>query len=183
MVSQGITILESTGAKLKKYTIDREERMVVENAIAEFEGQGCKSIEMFGTTPSIKALLGIISAHFGAEFKGVFVNYCPDGHHDISDRSDSEVVISVGATRTMHFKRTTSPPRGTAHFRGGSFKVAMLDGSMIALQGPKFQFAYTHGLPKETTVSEPHWSFTFRRIDSVRMAETKIDTAKRVKLE
>ena len=59
----------------------------------------------------------------------------------------------------------------------------MLDGSMIALQGPKFQFAYTHGLPKETTVSEPHWSFTFRRIDSVRMAETKIDTAKRVKLE
>lgn len=193
MVSKPITILESNGAKLTKHTIDIEERSVVENAIAEIQGklEICPPIESFADenvtygyfysslvaksinpTSSIKALLVVVNDHFGADFNGVLVNYYPDGHHYISDYSDSEagldakvgvVVLSVGATCTMHFKRTKSPPEMTAHFRDGCFKVSLADGSMIAMQGPKFQSSYTHGIPKEPTVSEPRWSFTFRR--------------------
>jgi alkylated DNA repair dioxygenase AlkB len=120
---------------------------------------------------SIKALLGFVNKEFESGFNGVLVNYYPDGGHYISDHSDSEagldpsggvVIASAGATRTMHFKRTKSPPIGTANFKYGAYKIPLTDGSLIAMRGTDFQKAYTHGIPKEAKASGPRWSFTFR---------------------
>ena len=120
---------------------------------------------------SIKALLDFVNKIFDSEFNGVLVNYYPDGDHYISDHSDSEagldpkggvVIASAGATRTMQFKRTKNPPIGTANFKYGAYKIPLIDGSLIAMMGPNFQKAYTHGIPKEAKASGPRWSFTFR---------------------
>jgi len=134
----------------------------------------------------------LVNQQFGAKFNGVLVNYYPDGDHYISDHSDSEkgldkacgvVIISYGATRTMQFKRTKSPPVGTAHFRGGFLPVPLVSGSVIAMQQPQFQSAYTHGIPVEKTAIGGRWSFTFRchgNVDEGPMIAAAIKTQARI---
>ena len=122
----------------------------------------------------IRFLMQLVNAKFEAQFNGVLVNYYPDGSHYISDHSDSEsgldphagvVIVSVGAARTMHFKRAKNASEGACSFeKQGSHKVTLSHASVVAMQGPKFQKCYTHGIPKEEkTAPGPRWSFTFRR--------------------
>ena len=119
----------------------------------------------------MKELISFVNKTYNSNFNGVLVNYYPDGEHYISDHRDSEkgldptigvVIISAGATRTMHFKRAENAPDGTAHFKSGAYLVPLTDGSMMAMTGPNFQKAYSHGIPKEAKASGPRWSFTFR---------------------
>ena len=126
--------------------------------------------------PAVKGLLDFVNTEFGSEFNGVLVNYYPDGDHYISDHSDSEagldpnsgvVIISAGETRTMHFKpvdESKNPPDGSIRkFKNGAYKLDLEHGSVVAMQGPNFQKAYTHGIPKQAKVTKARWSFTFRK--------------------
>lgn len=116
-------------------------------------------------------LIAYVNALFGSDFNAVLVNYYCDGEDYISDHSDNEagldahagvVIVSAGATRTMHFKKAKKATSGAISFAKGAYKLPMKHGSVVAMQGPQFQQSYTHGIPKEKAATGPRWSFTFR---------------------
>jgi alkylated DNA repair dioxygenase AlkB len=116
---------------------------------------------------AMTSLLDYVNELFGSEFNGVLVNYYPTGDDYISDHSDSEagldckagvVILSYGATRTMHFKKRKDAPGGCCKH----YELKLTNNSVVVMGGPNFQKSYTHGIPKQANVKEARFSFTFR---------------------
>jgi hypothetical protein len=101
----------------------------------------------------------------------ILVNFYPDACGSISDHADDEPSIdssqpiysfSLGAVRTMHFKRKKTKDGKT---KGGApeptYKLELLDGSLLTMAGTT-QDEYTHGIPKEPKKPGKRYNLTCR---------------------
>ena len=121
--------------------------------------------------PAMKSLMTHINDLFEANFNGILVNFYLDGNDYISDHSDSEagldkqagvVIVSYGATRIMQFKKRKDAPEGCCAFKKGKYEIPLVNNSIVVMAGKNFQTSYTHGIPKQKSVEQGRFSFTFR---------------------
>lgn len=123
--------------------------------------------------PVVGELLARVNARlFGgtaaAPFDGVFVNKYANGLDYIGKHSDDERVfdgrngvaaISYGAHRKFRVRRKN---KAVLKDNRLDMDVALRPDKMIQMAGA-FQREFTHEIPIETKVTEPRWSFTFRK--------------------
>lgn len=115
---------------------------------------------------SLKKLLYIVNALFGADYNGILVNRYRTGSDNVGSHADSMddldpragvVTLSYGATRIFRL-------RDGAKRKVGDF--ALRSGFAIQMRGATFQQTYKHEVPVQRRVREPRFSFTFRRHSS-----------------
>ena len=112
-------------------------------------------------TPSLTTLLFAINQLLCSQYNGILVNKYMDGNDYIGAHSDAPtgldkigvVSISYGDQRKCRIRdkkyKKIVHEEETTH-------------SGILLMGGKFQELYTHEIPKQTKITEPRTSFTFR---------------------
>lgn len=112
-------------------------------------------------TDPLLQLLEHVNATFGSCYNGILVNRYANGHKYISAHSDDEagldqtgvVALSYGATRNFRIRNKADKTRVA--------DVPLLSGQLVHMGGD-FQSEFTHEIPKQTKITEPRYSFTFR---------------------
>jgi len=111
---------------------------------------------------NLKNLLDIVNNLFKVNFNGILVNRYADGKDYIGSHSDDEknltdvgvVAISYGAIRKFRIrdKKTNSIVKD----------IETIPNKIIQMAG-KFQKEFKHEIPIERKITEPRYSFTFRK--------------------
>lgn len=114
-------------------------------------------------TPGMLELMQRVNVLYGSEYNGILVNKYKSGSDYIGAHSDDErnldvvcgvVCVSVGATRTFRIrdkktKAIVSDTPFSAH-------------DVVRMSG-MFQREFTHEIPQQKLITDPRWSFTFRK--------------------
>ena len=118
-------------------------------------------VNTFESFPSLKKLLDRINLMFDSSFDGILVNYYKNGEDKIARHNDKQdvdqkcgvVAISYGASR----KFRVSDCQGKK-----LLDIPTETGQIIHMSG-NFQKHYYHEVPLEKKVTQPRYSFTFRK--------------------
>lgn len=111
--------------------------------------------------PLIKKMKIAVENKLGEKFNFALVNFYPDGDSQISKHQDDEkclnltkpiACLSFGAERQMIFREIN----GT-----GIFKFSPMHGSLYVMKQPTNK-KWTHEIPKQSRVTKPRISITFR---------------------
>ena len=109
----------------------------------------------------------VSNAFPGLNLNSCLINYYPNSKSSIPFHSDDEnciaprsfiLMLSLGATRTLYFKRLGSRDKNQA-----CLKVDMADGEIIVFSRGSQNF-FLHGVPSENHGGLPRLSATFRSI-------------------
>jgi alkylated DNA repair dioxygenase AlkB len=114
--------------------------------------------------PWMRSLMEQVNQKLGFHFNAILINYYVDGNEEIAPHADNErdldtskvAAISVGAERKFVVTVTGSKPRNVVA------SVRTVEGSLLVMEGEKFQKLFEHHIPKEKRISESRFSLTFR---------------------
>lgn len=110
----------------------------------------------------LSKLLETVNRSLGVDFNGILVNLYKDGKDTIGFHSDSEkdlakggvvASITLGASRTFKIRPKIPSEEVSIQTKHGQLLV----------MGGNFQKEFTHGIPAESSVTDPRISLTFRR--------------------
>ena len=104
------------------------------------------------------ALLEYVNAEFG----GSFVSVLNDADCE-TDMSDTVVVWASGAA-TMQFTPRAVAPKDMQRFKGGTYELPLVRGTVVHMEGEAFQKLYFHRVVRAPApAGDLPPSFTFRR--------------------
>lgn len=148
----------------RECTMRRGQRLVGGSLWYRFSGVEFQSVNPTGPLECFERLLTDVNNLCDAEYTHILVNEYIDGSQYISDHADDEdevdpehgvITLSYGATRKFVIKDKKSKKRVAV--------IPLISGELLTMKGPNFQRDFTHGVPKQLTVKNPRYSFTFRK--------------------
>lgn len=132
----------------------------------KYSGQVAESKPL---TPNLTILLSKVNEILEEEFNGILINKYADGTEYISKHSDDEKTlapnsviasVSYGASRKFRIR-----DKSTGEIVKDLRTTSGDDAEIICMRG-QFQKEFTHEIVQEKKITEPRYSFTFRKFKS-----------------
>ena len=151
----------------KRYFIPREHTAYGDSEYLSYRFSGT-ALTAKRWTPTLLTLKNLVEKETNLQFNFVVINRYKDGHCTIGQHKDNErqlnstypvTCLSLGACRNLLLTSDTSPSL--------KYLQPLRNGSLLLIP-QKTNLRFKHGIPKQTEVTCPRISLTFRDIISPR---------------